>query len=346
MRTSWEENLRTAAAAVRTHKLRSTLTVLGVAIGVLSVISVAAIIHGLNLYVDSKVQELGSNTLLVSRFPAFVRVEDWTEDIRQRKHLTAADARAIAEQCRACVIATPMLTRFPLFGQTSEVRFRNRRVDVPLVRGAEPAMTRAFPLFVVNKGRMFTEAEDAHSARVCVIGLAIADSLFGPLDPLGRTLRLNGLEFEVIGVWEKHEGLFGGPGLDDVIVIPYRTFNKLWPEIEEQIRLTAQADPTAPTEDEIRDALRYVVDPEVGLNVVDLGLVYGIEVSAERIGVRMTMTTPACPLSDTIMESARAAVRAAAPQVPDIEIELVWDPPWTPDMMSEIARGHFGWPGS
>jgi metal-sulfur cluster biosynthetic enzyme len=110
--------------------------------------------------------------------------------------------------------------------------------------------------------------------------------------------------------------------------------------------LTAQGDEAVPAEDAIRDALRYVVDPEVGLNVVDLGLVYGIDVSAERIGVRMTMTTPACPLGDTIMESARAAVRAAAPKVPDIEIELVWDPPWTPDMMSEFARGHFGWPGS
>jgi len=110
--------------------------------------------------------------------------------------------------------------------------------------------------------------------------------------------------------------------------------------------VTARADPAAPTEDTIRDALRFVVDPEVGLNVIDLGLIYGIEVSAERIGVRMTMTTPACPLGDTIMESARAAVRAAAPKVPDIEIELVWDPPWNPNMMSEIAREHLGWPGN
>ena len=110
--------------------------------------------------------------------------------------------------------------------------------------------------------------------------------------------------------------------------------------------MSEQANAAAPTEDAIRDALRYVVDPEVGLNVVDLGLVYGIETSAERIGVRMTMTTPACPLGDTIMESARAAVRAAAPKVPDIEIELVWDPPWNPNMMSEIAREHLGWPGN
>jgi metal-sulfur cluster biosynthetic enzyme len=110
--------------------------------------------------------------------------------------------------------------------------------------------------------------------------------------------------------------------------------------------VTAQVDPTVPTEDTIRDALRYVVDPEVGLNVVDLGLVYDIDVSAERIRVRMTMTTPACPLGDTIMESARATIHAAAPKVKDIEIELVWDPPWSPDMMSDIARQHFGWPGN
>lgn len=110
--------------------------------------------------------------------------------------------------------------------------------------------------------------------------------------------------------------------------------------------MAAQVDPTVPTEDTIRDALRYVVDPEVGLNVVDLGLVYHIDVSAEHIRVRMTMTTPACPLGDTIMESARAAIHAAAPKVNDIEIELVWDPPWSPEMMSEIARQHFGWPGN
>lgn len=110
--------------------------------------------------------------------------------------------------------------------------------------------------------------------------------------------------------------------------------------------MTVQPDAAVPAEDAIRDALRFVVDPEVGLNIVDLGLVYGVEVSAGRIGVRMTMTTPACPVADTLVESARAAVRAAAPEIPDIEIELVWDPPWSPDMMSEIARDHFGWPGS
>jgi len=110
--------------------------------------------------------------------------------------------------------------------------------------------------------------------------------------------------------------------------------------------MAIESNTAAASEDAIRDALRDVVDPEVGLNVVDLGLVYAIEVSPGRVHVRMTMTTPACPLGDSIMESARAAVRAAAPAIGEIEIELVWDPPWNPGMMSEIARDHFGWPGS
>lgn len=98
-------------------------------------------------------------------------------------------------------------------------------------------------------------------------------------------------------------------------------------------------------EDEVRDALRDVVDPEVGMNIVDLGLVYGVETSDDRIAVRMTMTSAGCPMSETILESARAALQAAAPSA-SIELELVWEPPWTPDMMSGIARGHFGWPES
>jgi len=102
----------------------------------------------------------------------------------------------------------------------------------------------------------------------------------------------------------------------------------------------------APTEESIRDALREVLDPEAGWNIVDLGLVYGIEVSERKIHVRITMTSMACPLGDVILESARAAIHAAAPGVPDIEVELVWDPPWNPGMMSGIARGHFGWPGN
>jgi len=79
------------------------------------------------------------------------------------------------------------------------------------------------------------------------------------------------------------------------------------------------------------------------MSIVDLGLVYGVEVSPTRIHVRMTMTSPACPVAPYIVEEAIAAIRAAAAGVPDVDIELVWDPPWTPERMSESARLRFGW---
>jgi metal-sulfur cluster biosynthetic enzyme len=98
-----------------------------------------------------------------------------------------------------------------------------------------------------------------------------------------------------------------------------------------------------PTEDAVWDALRTVDDPEVGMNVVDLGLVYGVEVQDRDVSVRITMTSPACPLGDVIADNAAAAIRAAAPGAGKIDVALVWDPPWTPERMSEAARKRFGW---
>ena len=96
------------------------------------------------------------------------------------------------------------------------------------------------------------------------------------------------------------------------------------------------------TEDLVREALSTVIDPEAGMNVVDLGLVYGIEITDERIHIQMTMTTAACPMADMILDQAHEAIKALAPEV-TIELELVWEPPWTPALMSESARGFFGW---
>jgi metal-sulfur cluster biosynthetic enzyme len=79
------------------------------------------------------------------------------------------------------------------------------------------------------------------------------------------------------------------------------------------------------------------------MSIVDLGLVYGVEATASRIQVRMTMTSPACPVAPYIVEEAVAAIRAAAAGVPDVDVELVWDPPWTPERMSVAARERFGW---
>lgn len=98
-----------------------------------------------------------------------------------------------------------------------------------------------------------------------------------------------------------------------------------------------------PDDAAVLDALRQVEDPEAGMNIVDLGLVYGIEVDADAVRIAMTMTTAACPLGDLITGQARDAVAAIAPPGTAIHVDLVWDPPWTPDRMTGIAREHFGW---
>lgn len=98
-----------------------------------------------------------------------------------------------------------------------------------------------------------------------------------------------------------------------------------------------------PTEEAIRAALRGVIDPEVGMNVVDLGLVYGIAIAPDRVRVNMTMTTPACPMGAMIAEDAREAIRDIAPEAAAVDVQLVWDPPWDSSMMSEHAKKHFGW---
>jgi metal-sulfur cluster biosynthetic enzyme len=99
-----------------------------------------------------------------------------------------------------------------------------------------------------------------------------------------------------------------------------------------------------PTEARIREALCSVDDPEVGMNIVDLGLVYRIDIAPERVRVELTMTTPACPMGELITDNARRAVGAILPQNVAVDIVLVWEPPWTPDRMSESARQTFGWP--
>ena len=100
-----------------------------------------------------------------------------------------------------------------------------------------------------------------------------------------------------------------------------------------------------PDDDAVREALRQVDDPEAGMNIVDLGLVYAVEVGAGTVRVDLTMTTAACPMADLIVGQVRDAIGAIVPAGTTIDVQLVWDPPWTPDRMTGVAREHFGWPG-
>jgi putative ABC transport system permease protein len=235
-RAEWKEVLGVALATIASQKARAFLTTLGVVIGVGSVIIVAAIIDGLNRHISDKVHELGSQTFFVTRFQAFTFDFDrLPEEIRLRKHLTPEDAAAIRELAPSVAKASPILTRAAFIGGSNEIRYGNNLVEEPLLRGSEPELLDVLSVYAVNEGRFFTHQEDLHGASVCVLGSPIAHNLFGPLDPIGRIVRLNGRPFEVIGVFEPHTGLFGGPGVDQFVVIPYRTFAKMYPEIEEVV---------------------------------------------------------------------------------------------------------------
>ena len=98
-----------------------------------------------------------------------------------------------------------------------------------------------------------------------------------------------------------------------------------------------------PDEQAVRDALRVVDDPEVGMNIVDLGLVYVVDVTKAAVRVALTMTTAACPMTDMIVAQARGVLEALVPVGMVVDIALVWDPPWSPQMMSPAAKEHFGW---
>ena len=98
-----------------------------------------------------------------------------------------------------------------------------------------------------------------------------------------------------------------------------------------------------PDDEAVREALRQVDDPEAGMNIVELGLIYGVDVSLDAVRVDMTMTTAACPMTDMITDQVRNVIAAIVPEGTVVDIRLVWDPPWTPDKMTGIAKEHFGW---
>jgi len=99
---------------------------------------------------------------------------------------------------------------------------------------------------------------------------------------------------------------------------------------------------TSPQEIAVREALKKVIDPEIGENIVDLGLIYGIEATDAEVGIRMTMTSPACPMGEMLLDEVHAELVHAFPAA-EIDIQMVWEPAWNPDMISAETKKRLGW---
>ncbi len=229
------ENFLAAMETLRSSKVRSALTVLGIVIGVSSVISMAAIIQGLNKFVQDRVESLGSRTYFVSRFPPGTDPSRWPERIRIRKYFEYDYAESIRQAAPDVQIITTFGTRGFFFGDSNLITSGDHSVEKVIVRGTEPEYAQAIPLFTVGRGRFISSFDQEHARPVVVLGAAISDSLFPNLDPIGKTVRLNGGVYEVIGVFEHDQGLFLGPGVDIFAVIPLSNFKKRYPEAKELI---------------------------------------------------------------------------------------------------------------
>ena len=233
-RAEIRENLLVALDTLRSRKVRSALTILGIVIGVTSVISVAAVIDGLNGYIQGRIRSLGSQALFVTRIPpGYTGFSRLPANIRARKYLQFDDARYLQDTVPELAYATAFAQRINLGEVADQIRYGGQHVERMIVRGVEPDYTNAVPLFSVEEGRFISQFDLEHSRDVIVIGLAIADALFPHSDPIGKMVRLNGRLYEVIGVFQKDPGLFGGFGVDQFAVVPLTNFHKNYPEIRE-----------------------------------------------------------------------------------------------------------------
>ena len=229
------ENFLAAMGTLRSSKVRSALTVLGIVIGVSSVISMAAIIQGLNKFVQDKVESLGSRTYFITRFPPATDPSRLPERIRTRRYLQYDYANFIREAAPDVQNVTTVGTRGFFFGDTNLITSGNRSVEKVIVRGAEPQYIEVIPLFVIDRGRFIGVFDQEHARQVVVLGAAISESLFPNSDALGKTVRINGTTYEVIGVFQHDQGLFLGPGVDIFAIIPLSTFKKQYPENKELV---------------------------------------------------------------------------------------------------------------
>lgn len=259
-RAEFQENLMVALDTLRAHKVRSSLTLLGIVIGVTSVISVAAIINGLNKFISDKVEQLGSRSYFVGRMGFGMDPGRLPDRIRRRKYLEYGYAEKIKELSPAVDKITAMGTRAFFFGASNEARYGGQRVENVILRGANADYCEIIPLFTIEQGRMFTPSEDARSAQVAVIGSGLANSLFGRAEPVGKTILVNGAPYEVVGVFAPDEGFLGGPGVDQFVLVPLSTFRKHNPDMKEVfLAFTVQRDaPPEAAMDQVTEALRRI----------------------------------------------------------------------------------------
>jgi len=230
------ENLKMAMATLRSHKLRSFLTVFGVMVGVITAMLFASIISAINVSVEREIEAFGTRSIFLYKFDIGIRTSAPTREERMRKPLTIEDAEALS-QLRSIELAIPYLDiSNNFFGQKITVTGKNGKTSSSVqLSGTLPDVERA-PGEVMIEGRWFAQGEHDAKANVCVIGDFVKESYFPYQSAIGETLEISGQEFRIIGILQKREQLFGGGGNNDqtnIIYMPMGAALKLKPNADD-----------------------------------------------------------------------------------------------------------------
>jgi putative ABC transport system permease protein len=259
------EGVRMALGAIRANVLRSFLTLLGIIIGITAIISVIAIINGLNLYVAENLSNFGPGVFVISKFGIISNHDKFMDALRRNRDLKQDDARAIAQACDLAErVAVEVHSTQDLKRGAEEVK----EVDIG---GIDPAIVDIEP-YEVDQGRNLSEDENARAARVCFIGQDIVANLFGTVDPIGKKMRIRNQEFEVVGTAKKKGSVFGF-SRDNFVKIPFNTFCKML-GAHRSVNISVKAPAGVPLEESMDQArvvlrarhhLRYADDDDFGI---------------------------------------------------------------------------------
>jgi putative ABC transport system permease protein len=213
------DNLALAVDSIRAHKLRASLTILGLTMGVATLITVMTLVQGANLYVEQKIANLGTNVFRIGRMPFAVVDFSALAKAQKNRYFYPDDLEALVEYCPHCQLVGGSLS------SNTNLRYSDRQLEDANLIGHSPTMA-VIDTRTVQLGRYFTELEDRHAADVCLVGDRVVQEFFHDTDPLGHTIRAEGGEFRVIGTFEKIGSVLG-QDQDNFLVIPLRTYLKL-----------------------------------------------------------------------------------------------------------------------
>jgi len=216
---NFTEAIRIALQSLWANKLRSTLTLLGVVIGVAAVIAVVTFVNGINGYVAEKIFNLGADVFIISKVsPVITNIDQFLEG-QKRKNLTMEDYDAVAEACKHCVMIGAST-----FNSNGHVKYGEQSISDSWVRGLTPSMAAILDLDLAA-GRWLNQNDENNRSYVAVIGTDIVDTLFPGVDPLDKEIRVEGQLYRVIGVGKK-QGKTLGQSRDNYVAVPISTYLK------------------------------------------------------------------------------------------------------------------------